>query len=73
VSTHPAEVNEVLGLAHARCKRLIEDAEKRGDVNGADAWLVALRSIEAAEQAMRGARMKQSWERKASDGASSTT
>jgi len=73
VSTHPAEVNEALGLAHARCKRLIEGAEKRGDVIGADAWLVALRSIEAAEQAMRDARLKQTWERKASGVASSST
>lgn len=34
---HPAEVNEALGIAHARCQKLIEDAEKRGDQAGADA------------------------------------
>ena len=61
MSTHPAEVNEALGLAHARCKRLIDDAEKRGDSVGADAWLVALRSIESAEAVMRDARTKQTW------------
>jgi hypothetical protein len=58
---HPAEVNEHLSLAHALCGRLIEAAEHRGDQAGADAWLVALRSIEDAEKAMRVAREKQTW------------
>jgi hypothetical protein len=64
MTTHPAEVNEALGLAFAQCQRLVQDAEKRGDQSGADAWLVALRSIEAAEAAMREARTKQNWARK---------
>jgi len=64
VTTHPAEVNEALGIAHSRCQKLITDAERRGDPAGADAWLVALRSIEAAESAMRDARTKQAWEKK---------
>ena len=60
-TTHPAEVNEALGIAHSRCNRLIEDAERRGDQAGADAWLVARNVIEAAEKAMREAREKQTW------------
>lgn len=62
--THPAEVN--MDLSRARCgvDRLIEGAEKRGDQKGADAWLIARNAIEAAEQAMREARMVQTWERK---------
>jgi hypothetical protein len=61
VSTHPAEVNEALAKAHARCNELIEAAELRGDQAGADAWLVARNAIEAAEKAMREAREKQTW------------
>jgi hypothetical protein len=61
VSTHPSEVNEYLGQAHYRCCQLIEDAERRGDQIGADAWLVARNAIEAAEKAMRQAREKQTW------------
>jgi hypothetical protein len=61
VSTHPAEVNEALATAHARCDKLIDDAERRGDQTGADAWLVARNAIEAAEKAMREAREKQTW------------
>lgn len=61
---HPAEVNMHLAHARAECDRLIEGAERRGDQKGADAWLVARTAIEAAEQAMRDAREKQTWERK---------
>lgn len=61
--THPAEVNEALGTAHARCGKLIEDAEERGDRAGAEAWLVARNAIEAAEKAMAEARRKQNWSR----------
>lgn len=59
--THPAEVNEHLGLAYQGCNRLIEDSEHRGDTVGADAWLVARNAIEAAEKAMAEARKKQTW------------
>lgn len=59
--THPAEVNEHLGLAYQGCNRLIDDAERRADQTGADAWLVARNAIEAAEKAMREAREKQTW------------
>jgi hypothetical protein len=59
--THPAEVNEALGIAFSRCHKLIDDAERRGDHVGADAWLTALRAIEAAEKTMRDAREKQTW------------
>lgn len=59
--THPAEVNELLGLAYQRCNNLIDDAERRKDQVGADAWLVARNAIEAAEKAMREAREKQTW------------
>lgn len=58
---HPAEVNEHLGLAYGLCDRLIEEAERRGDQDGADAWLVARNAIEASEKAMREAREKQTW------------
>lgn len=61
MSTHPAEVNEALDRARNRCLKLIRDAEKRGDQAGADAWLVALRSIESTERAMRDAREAQTW------------
>ena len=61
MTTHPAEVNEALGLAYARCSRLMEDAERRGDPAGADAWLTARTAIEAAEKAMAEARTKQTW------------
>lgn len=63
MSTHPAEVNEHLGLAYQKCLRLIADAEKRGDTAGAAAWNIALQSIEAAEKAMRDARELQTWSR----------
>jgi hypothetical protein len=66
MSTHPAEVNEALGSAFLRCSKLIEDAEKRGDPVGADAWLVARNAIREAEIAVSEARSKQNWERKAS-------
>ena len=59
--THPAEVNELLGLAYQRVNKLIDDAERRKDQVGADAWLVARNAIEAAEKAMREAREKQTW------------
>ena len=62
--THPAEVNEHLGLAYQLCNKLIEDAEQRGDQKGADAWLVARNAIEASEKAMRDAREKQTWNTK---------
>lgn len=61
MSTHPAEANEALDQANTKCLRLIEDAEKRSDRPGADAWRVALRSIESAEKAMRDAREAQTW------------
>lgn len=61
MSTHQAEVNEALDRARNRCLKLIRDAERRGDQEGADAWLVALRSIESAEKAMRDAREAQTW------------
>jgi len=64
MTTHPSEANEALGIAALRCEKLIEDAEQRGDRLGADAWLVALRSIEAAEKAMRDARERQKWGRR---------
>lgn len=63
MSTHPAEVNEHLALAHAGCRRLIADAERRGDLAGAAAWQLALATIEAAERGMRDAREQQTWGR----------
>lgn len=63
MSTHPAEVNEALALAYAKCDRLISDAEKRGDRKGSDAWLVARGAIKKAEEAMQEARTKQNWSR----------
>ena len=67
---HPAEVNEHLGLAFGLCNKLIEAAEKRGDQKGADAWLAARNSIEAAEKAMRDAREKQTWKTHAGENVS---
>lgn len=65
MSTHPAEVNEHLGLAYQKCLKLMSDAERRDDKRGAEAWAVALRVIEAAEIAMREARELQTWDRRA--------
>jgi len=59
--THPADVNEALGIAHLKCKGLIADAEKRGDTEGVTAWQYALSSIEETERAMARARSKQDW------------
>lgn len=64
MATHPADVNDKLGIAVALIQKLIAEAETRGDQIGADAWLVARKAVEEAEVAMRLARTKQTWGKK---------
>lgn len=63
MTTHPSEINQHLAHAFGGVGRLIEDAKKRGDSDGADAWQVALGAVKDAELAMARAREKQNWER----------
>ncbi len=58
---HPAFGMNHLGMAMASYKRLVEDAEKRGDVAGADAWRVVIDAVEHAEGVAQRAREQQTW------------
>ncbi len=58
---HPSEAMKHLGLAYQSVRRLIEDATKREDHAGAEAWDEGLKAIVAAEEALRVARGKQAW------------
>ncbi len=60
-TTHPSDVTSLLGTAHTKMLWLIEAAEKRGDVAGADAWRIALDAIAHARRTFDEMRSKQDW------------
>lgn len=47
--------------ARIDCERLAEQADKRGDIAGADAWRTALLAIEHADDEAKRARERQTW------------
>ncbi len=59
--THPTDVATHLSTAHSQILALIETAEKRGDVAGADAWRIALDAIAHARRTFEEMRGKQDW------------
>ncbi len=58
---HPAYGMNHLGMAMASYVRLAEDADKRGDPAGADAWRIVIDAIEHAENVARKSRERQTW------------
>jgi len=58
---HPSDLNSALMKARIECERLAEQADKRGDVAGADAWRITLLAIEHADDEAKRARERQTW------------
>lgn len=63
MSTHPSDVMDAFSTAWRKLHALADEADKRGDTVGKEAWMEAVVGLEALERMASVARSKQNFDR----------
>lgn len=64
MSAHPADLHMPFYVQVTTLRKLEEDAKKRDDLRGADAWRLARQAVELAEEVAKHARTVQDWSKR---------